>query len=151
MFSPHVQAECAARFPNDAAAQQALLVATIAKADSTYDKLESDSRVSGRLFNQLTLFRGARVFRFDFAAKTMEQLWEFWRTHLLILPNWWCIAKRVGIMLSSSACAERLFAMYTSMFNAQQHACLEDRIEFAVTRKFNHNQRANMEEARLHA
>ena len=84
-------------------------------------------------------------------AQTMEQLWEFWRTHLLILPNWWCIAKRVGIMLSSSACAERLFAMYTSMFNAQQHACLEDRIEFAVTRKFNHNQRANMEEARLHA
>ena len=82
-------------------------------------------------------------------AQTPVHLWEFWRSHYIILPFWWSIAQRVGILLSSSCCSERLFAVYTSMFDAQQLAALEDRIELAVSRRFNNNKRQQMELDRL--
>lgn len=82
--------------------------------------------------------------------QTPDQLWEFWRTQSLILPFWWSIAARVGILLTSSCCSERLFATYTSMFDAQQNATLEDKIEFGVCRRFNNTKREAMDRARLH-
>jgi hypothetical protein len=67
---------------------------------------------------------------------TANELWEFWRVHCLLLPNWFKGGKEV-----SSACVKRIFSLYTTLFDDFQRRTLEDCKEFSVMIHFNEGQR----------
>ena len=47
----------------------------------------------------------------------------------------------IALILTSSACVERIFSLYVGMFSDEMFNTLEDRREASVTCKFNNNQR----------
>jgi len=59
----------------------------------------------------------------------------------LTLPCWLKAAEEVAIIMPSEACVERIFALYTGMFNAQQQRALEDYKAGSVIIAFNEQQR----------
>ena len=73
--------------------------------------------------------------------QTPENLWAFWNRNAMNLPVWYRAAKGVAIILTSSGCAERVFALYTSVADVSQESALEDRVESSVMLKFNNKQR----------
>lgn len=76
--------------------------------------------------------------------QTPEHLWAFWNRHEIQLPVWYKAAKSVAIIFTSSGCAERVFALYTSIFTSSQESSLEDRVESSVMFKFNTKERAKL-------
>jgi hypothetical protein len=50
-------------------------------------------------------------------------------------------ATDIALIMTSSACIERIFSLYVGMFSDEMHNTLEDRREASVTCKFNYQQR----------
>jgi hypothetical protein len=57
---------------------------------------------------------------------TPDQQWQFWRARKLILKVWYPAACTIALVMSSSACVERTFALYESMFTDEQENALQD-------------------------
>ena len=68
-------------------------------------------------------------------------LWSFWRTYCLQLPNWYNGANEVALIMTSSACIERIFSLHNSLFSNKQEKALEDYKEGTDMLRFNYNQR----------
>jgi len=69
------------------------------------------------------------------------KMWEFWRMHTTLLEAWYAAAVEVALIMTSSACPERIFSLYTSLFTNSQRSCLADRVETSMQKRFNENQR----------
>jgi hypothetical protein len=63
---------------------------------------------------------------------TPDELWMFWPANCLRLPSWYIAARRGALFMMSSACVERIFSLYDSMFSDSQESALEDRREGSV-------------------
>ena len=70
-----------------------------------------------------------------------HDLWLFWRRNRLHLSTWFGVARRVALMLTSSARCERVFSLYQGMFTDQQEGALCDYKEAAVMMRYNKVQR----------
>ena len=66
---------------------------------------------------------------------------SWWPADRDILPFWSAIVKKVLLIQSSSATAERVFNPISSNFNAQQESALQDHIEPSVTPRYNRSKR----------
>lgn len=66
-----------------------------------------------------------------------EVAWDFWRRHSLRLPAWYRAAKEVALVMTSSACMERVFSVYESIFSDQQEMALEDVRAASVLIRYN--------------
>ena len=199
-ISPFLEAEILKQCPLDALRRRELLNETVAKSHLMFDKLEADSRIGGRLSDQISLMRASRLFNFVFVAtshqmaliqeirsyipildrtradyalfletslaayhtlavkeyaalpivdgekqrQSPDQLWEFWERNSLEIEDWYQSAKSVAIIFTSSACAERVFALYTSLLDSSQAGAYEDRVEASVTLGFNRKQRSKL-------
>jgi hypothetical protein len=84
-----------------------------------------------------------------YANPTPDQQWQFWRARKLILKVWYPAACTIALVMSSSACVERIFALYESMFTDEQENALQDYKSAAIMIRFNTNQR-RMEELERH-
>ena len=62
------------------------------------------------------------------------------RGHLLDLPHWSAVAKKVLLVQPSSAAAERVFSVMEALFNRQQDSALEDTVEASVMLSYNGSQ-----------
>ena len=76
-----------------------------------------------------------------------EELWMFWKTHMLALPSFYAAATEMAIVFTSSACVERIFSLYVGMFNKEMNNTLEDRRAASVMLLFNSNQRVKYNDA----
>ena len=72
---------------------------------------------------------------------TPNEMWEFWRINMLQLPHFFASSTDIALIMTSSACVERIFSLYVGMFSDEMCNTLEDRREASVTCKFNNNQR----------
>ena len=72
---------------------------------------------------------------------TPDELWHFWIANSLRLPSWYLAAGQIALLMTSSACVERVFSLYDSLFDESQESALEDRREASVMLRFNRNQR----------
>ena len=72
---------------------------------------------------------------------TISELWVFWQDNAITLPEWSKSAMEVGLIMTSSACVERIFSLYDNMFTDHQERALEDRREASVMLRFNDTQR----------
>jgi hypothetical protein len=70
-----------------------------------------------------------------------DDLWDFWKTYCLLIPDWYEVAAEVALVFTSSACVERVFSLYEDFFGDHDKACLEDRREASIKLRFNQNQR----------
>ena len=72
--------------------------------------------------------------------KPMEEqidLWTFWTTYALALPNYFIVACTVALVPPSSAVCERLFARFVMGFDDDQDNSLEDHKSAATIIRFN--------------
>jgi hypothetical protein len=72
---------------------------------------------------------------------TVDELWQFWQANILTLPEWSNCAMEIGLVMTSSGCVERIFSLYTSMFDVEQESALEDLREASIMLRFNEGQR----------
>ena len=70
---------------------------------------------------------------------TLEQtdLWSFWKSNALILPNYFSVACTVALIPPSSAVCERLFARLVMGFDDDQDNALEDYKAASTIMRFN--------------
>ena len=61
----------------------------------------------------------------------------WWRNHSGALPNWLKVLREAVLLQPSSGGAERVFAMYTWMFDDDQEAALEDYKETSLQLRYN--------------
>ena len=74
------------------------------------------------------------------SLKPMEEqidLWTFWTTYALALPNYFIVACTVALVPPSSAVCERLFARFVMGFDDDQDNSLEDYKSAATIIRFN--------------
>ena len=74
------------------------------------------------------------------SLKPMEEeidLWTFWTTYALALPNYFIVACTVALVPPSSAVCERLFARFVMGFDDDQDNSLEDYKSAATIVRFN--------------
>lgn len=72
---------------------------------------------------------------------TADQLWSFWKSSSLNIPSWFSATCEVALIMPSSSCVERIFALYNALFTNNQQSALEDMKQASVMIKFNENQR----------
>jgi hypothetical protein len=68
---------------------------------------------------------------------SLEVQWEFMNSIALEHPTWFAAAKEIGLIMTSSACVERLFSMYDALFSKLQTRTLQDGRETAVMLRYN--------------
>jgi hypothetical protein len=90
--------------------------------------------------------RACRAAREVDDAPTPPVSWTFFKTNALRFPYWFKAAKEVALIMTSSACVERIFSLYRSLFSNLQERCLEDVREASIMIHFNENQRRNENE-----
>ena len=57
---------------------------------------------------------------------TPNEMWEFWRKYMLQLPHFFAASTDIALILTSSACVERIFSLYVGMFSDEMFNTLED-------------------------
>jgi hypothetical protein len=62
--------------------------------------------------------------------------------HTVAQSAWFKAAEEVGLIMTSSACTERIFSLYDGLFSDRQECALADRREATMMIKFNSNQLA---------
>ena len=70
---------------------------------------------------------------FDALAKT----WRWWRNNAAEIPSWASAVKKITLVQTSSAAAERVFSLLVTMFGDKQQDALEDYIEAALMLRVN--------------
>lgn len=65
---------------------------------------------------------------------------SWWAAHRDTLPHWAALVKQLLLIQPSSAAAERVFSLLSSL-SSQQDRALEDYIEASVMIRYNSNQR----------
>lgn len=68
---------------------------------------------------------------------TLSDTWPWWRMVARELPSWSSAVQKLVLVQSSSAAAERVFSLLTTMFGDQQHEALEDYVEAALMLRVN--------------
>eukprot|EP00596_Hydrurales_sp_CCMP1899_P005209 CAMPEP_0119035962 /NCGR_PEP_ID=MMETSP1177-20130426/3286_1 /TAXON_ID=2985 /ORGANISM="Ochromonas sp, Strain CCMP1899" /LENGTH=724 /DNA_ID=CAMNT_0006994953 /DNA_START=56 /DNA_END=2227 /DNA_ORIENTATION=- len=100
-------------------------------------RIPSCIRTMHKLREELENYRDISVTE---ALKPMEEqmdLWTFWTTHALSLPNYFIVACIVALIPPSSAVCERLFARLVMGFDEDQENCLEDYKAASTIIRFN--------------
>ena len=69
-----------------------------------------------------------------------EEKLVWWAVHPDTLPHWVALVRKLLLVQSSSAAAERVFSFLNTL-SAQQEGALEDYIEASVIIRYNNNQR----------
>lgn len=65
---------------------------------------------------------------------------RWWAAHCETLPHWSALVKQLLLIHPSSAAAERVFSLLSSL-SSQQESALEDYIETSVMIRYNSSQR----------
>ena len=69
-----------------------------------------------------------------------EEKRVWWAAHRDTLPHWVALVRKLLLIQPSSAAAERVFSVLSTL-SAQQEGALEDYIEASVMIRYNNNQR----------
>ena len=68
---------------------------------------------------------------------TLSDTWPWWRTLTRELPSWSSAVRKLVLVQLSTAAAERVFSLLTTIFGDQQHEALEDYVEAALMLRVN--------------
>jgi hypothetical protein len=83
------------------------------------------------------LKRELRIYKEKADAYENEDGWLFWRTFYNVLPTWYKVAADVALVMTSSACVERVFSLLNNRFSDQQQRALQDYKECTVRIVYN--------------
>jgi hypothetical protein len=83
------------------------------------------------------LKRELRTYKEKADAYENDDGWLFWRTFYNVLPTWYKVAADVALVMTSSACVERVFSLLNSRFSDQQQRALQDYKECTLRIMYN--------------
>jgi hypothetical protein len=93
------------------------------------------------IFLELKRYKQLSLIEMGKHVNDRSSLWTFFIRNKIEIPKTYLGACEVAIISPSSGSSERVFAMYTSTFNDQAKAALEDRREASIMLRMNQNWR----------